>query len=158
MAAVAPEPLLPGYNRLACCFNKRGRFWGVKRRSDEEEMGVEEEDGGGGGWMAGNHIRSHWNSWGSGGERHLTFAAHGPVHTWEQSGIIACSREAVTSMQFVFNCPCLVWKVTQLKVQLPPQLILILCLSSDIEKWWIRAKKKHLMFDTKILKIYKQDN
>lgn len=29
MAAATPKLLLPGYNRLACCFNKRGRFLGV---------------------------------------------------------------------------------------------------------------------------------
>ncbi len=33
MAAAAPKLLLPGYNRLACCFNKRGWFGG--RRGEE---------------------------------------------------------------------------------------------------------------------------
>lgn len=107
MAAVAPEPLLPGYNRLACCFNKRGRFGGWK---EERRRG----DGGGGGRPAGNHIQSHSNSWGSDRQRRSTFAAHDPVHTWEQSRIIARSWEAVTSLHFVFNCLYSVWKLTQL--------------------------------------------
>ena len=46
MAAAAPKPLLPGCNRLACCFNKRGWFGGheeERQRGEERERERERE-------------------------------------------------------------------------------------------------------------------
>lgn len=83
-AAAAPKPLLPGYNRLVCCFNKRGRFWGV-RRSDREEKGGEKEKRERGGrererkrdsskLIQTPEVVTH------GQRKSLTLAGHAPIH------------------------------------------------------------------------------